>query len=169
MSFSPSREACFLVLHRLYLLSDRQADAAVEFFQDSTERSLSADGFQAAISWLRSQQLLRLKQGLGVMCLTPLGLATVQRALASPDISSGVFPALSGFYGIGDASPIGLCHSTLQVWLDQLGECAVALGADKPAEHCLDATLDELEERVMRSGIDSQTLRFSLQELRSGL
>lgn len=166
MSLHPSREICFSVLHRLYLRCDRQADLSVTFLQSVETSDISVEQVQTAMTWLRSERLVRLERGLGVACLTALGLATVERALASPDVSSGVFPALSGFYRIAESESIGVCRSTLQVWLDQLSTCSVALELDTESEKSLEHTLNELEERVKQSDVDPQSLLLSLQELK---
>lgn len=166
MALLPSREICFSVLHRLYLHCDRQADLSVTFLQSAEPRDIPVEHVQAAMVWLQSERLVRLERGLGVACLTALGLATVERALASPDVSSGVFPALSGFYGISESESIGVCRTTLHVWLDQLSSCSVALELDTTAEKSLEQTLNELEERVKQANVDPQSLLLSLQELK---
>jgi len=82
--------------------------------------------------------------------------------LASPDVASGVFPAISGFYGISESDSIGVCRTTLQVWLDQLSDCSEVLELDAQDEGSLEQTLNELEERVNRSsaGVEGPTLGF---------
>lgn len=166
MPLPPSREICFSVLHRLFLRCDRQADLSVAFLQSEEPNDIPVEHVQAAMAWLQSERLVRLERGLGIACLTALGLATVERALASPDVSSGVFPALSRFYGISESEAIGVCRTTLQVWLDQLGSCSVALELDAASEKSLEHTLNELEERVKQSDVDRQSLLLSLQELK---
>lgn len=166
MPLLPSREICFSVLHRLYLHCDRQADLSAVFLQSTESSDIPVEYVQAAMVWLQSERLVRLERGLGVACLTALGLAIVERALASPDVPSGVFPALSGFYGISESESIGVCRSTLQVWLDQLSSCSVALELDAASEKSLEHTLSELEERVKQSDVDPQSLLLSLQELK---
>ena len=162
----PSREICFSVLHRLYLHCDRQAGVSVTFLQSAEASDIPLMQVQGAVAWLQSERLVRLERGLGVACLTGLGLATVERALASPEVSSGVFPAITGFYGISESASIGVCRTTLQVWLDQLSSCSVALELDTEFGKTLEHTLSELEDRVNRSNVDPQSLLLSLQELK---
>lgn len=169
MHRAPSREVCFLVLHRLFLLCDRQSDLVVAYRPEGREDALSDESFQAAIEWLRGEHLLRYERGPESMCLTALGRAVVERALASPEASCGVFPPLSQFYGIGDTAPIGLCNATVRVWLDQLGECAEALDGALVESCDLDRALRELDACLDRSGVDPHSLRVSLQQIRREL
>lgn len=169
MSLEPSREVCFSMLHCLYLLSGREAEEAVPYWQKIGAGPLSLEQVQGAVAWLQSVKLLRLAQEIGEASLTALGVATVERSLANPESSSDLFPALTGFYDLGENEAVGLCHTTLQVWLDQLDSCAGALESGSDSENDLEDKLSELEVCVDRCEVDPQSLRLSLLELKASL
>ena len=169
MSPLPSREICFSLLHRLYVLGGCEARGTVAYWPHVGSCGFSTEQAQGAISWLQSKGLIRQGLRVGEACLTGLGAASVERALANPEMATEFFPAISGFYELDGSSSFGVCRTTLKLWLHQLDDCADALEQRVSSERCLEKTVCELEERVRTCRMDPQSLQLSLVELRASL
>lgn len=169
MPVRPSREICFSLLHRLYVLGECEAGGKVAFWRHEGLGGLTSEQTQGAIAWLQSERLVRRGSGVGEVSLTAFGVACVERALGNPDVATELFPAISKFYDLDGSSSFGLCRTTLQLWLDQLDDCVDALDSSGRPVRSLETTISELEQRVMSCKLDSQSLQLSLLELRASL
>lgn len=170
MPDAPTSQLCFSLLHRLFLLCDREHGVPLDFWQKTDEMLISVDQAQSAFTWLQREGLIDFGQRVGTVSLTVFGVSTVLTALAKPEQSTQKFPALSGFYGVASESSVGLCSTTLNVWLDQLKCCSSVLDSSLTSvELSLVSELEDLEACVMRSSVDPASLVHGLVELKESL
>ncbi len=169
MSCHPSREICFLVLNRLYVRSGAEAAVAVKYWQNPEAEALSFQQIQSAVAWLTESRLLKLEPEIHVASLTPLGVASVERAQGSPESATDYFPALATFYGLGENDTMGVCRTTVRVWLDQLHCCSNALSIPRETPDGLEHRLSKLEHCVLNSAVDPKSLELGLRELKASL
>ncbi len=170
MPDAPTRQLCFSLLHRLFLLCEKEQGVSVGYWHETDEKLISLARAQSVVAWLQREGLIAFGQRVGTVSLTDLGISTVLTALAKPEQATQKFPALSGFYGVASESAVGLCTSTLNVWLDQLKCCSSVLnGSAISGELSLDTELENLEECLRRSSVDPASLVHGLVELKESL
>ncbi|MEM9603909.1 MAG: hypothetical protein AAGA11_13670 [Pseudomonadota bacterium] len=166
---SDNPEQCFELLHCLAVRSRVDGGAGVDLWAAGEALGFSPDMTQALSRHLLDHRMLQPTSLAGTVVVSPVGLASIALAKADPDRPSVHFPALSGFFGLGDEIDVGLSKHAVSVLLDQLSDCRGVLGAESGTPTPLEHRLSELEQLVVDSRVETSSLRRGLQRLRASL
>ncbi len=158
-----------MLLHGLADAAGFDTVAGVDMWQVGEALGFELETVQSLVRQLSDERLVALRPEAGAVSVSSVGLAAVNLAKAFPDRPSPHFPALSGFFGLGDDSGSALCRHSISVLLDQLDDCRGLLASrHEPSAH-LEQRLVELERAVTESRVEPTSLRQGLQRLRESL